>query len=312
MKAEQRKEIETNSLVLAVQKMRQRASGRGLYYVIGTIALVIAAILLYRYFAGERTKARDAKLLQLASADTPEKLKQGMEEYRGELLGSLFKMHLARHHLRNEGIPRLATDRIEPRKQAAASIEQARTYFLELTGEFKDKEEPGLEQEAWIGAAEAEEALVGLPKAENESEFRGNVDKAIQYNENAAAIFPDTDFSKRYKTWAEKIKANKDQFVADQKATYKPTPSLFTPPDAKAGPLGPIVPPIPKGDGPTLPLGPPIPSLPEAPDPKGGTDPKPPEPPKASNTAKEPEPKAKPADPKNIPEPSKGNDPKAK
>src|SRR5262249_34959269 len=120
MKAEQRKEIETNSLVLAVQRWRQRFTGRTLYYLVGTIALIVGGILLYNYFAGERRKTRDAALMDLADATTPEKLKEGMERHRGTLLGSLFKLHLARYQLRNEGLPRLGTDNDTNLKQAAA------------------------------------------------------------------------------------------------------------------------------------------------------------------------------------------------
>ena len=222
MKAEERKQIETNSLVHAVQWVRERMTGRTLYYLLGTVALVVGALLLYRYLTGERTKTRDAALLQLAAADTAEKLKQGMNDHRGTVFGSMFKLHLARHMLLDEGLPRLGTDNSEARKQAAASVEHARTYYLELTGEFNEKENADLLQVSWLGAAQAEEALVGLPTADGGNDSRGSADKAIEYYEKAAAIFPDTEFSKRYKERADKIRANKDQFVATQKAIYKP------------------------------------------------------------------------------------------
>src|SRR2546423_1276997 len=119
MKAEERKEIETNSLIHAVQKARERVTGRTLYYLIGTAALV---------------------------------------------------------------------------------------------------------QEAWHSAAQAEEALVGLPTAAGGTDSRGNVDKVIEYYEKAASIFPDSEPSKRDKARADKIKANKDQFVADQKKIYAERP----------------------------------------------------------------------------------------
>jgi hypothetical protein len=316
MKAEQRKEIETNSLVLAVQRLRKHISGRTLYYFVGILAVIAIIIGFYYYFASERRHARDAILLQLATADTPEKLKAGMEEHRGTVYGSLFKLHLARHQLRNEGLPKLGTDNSTARLQAANSVDDARKYYLELTSEFKEKEDPALLQESWFGAAEAEEALVGLPKPEpNQAEFRGNVDTALDYFDKGAAILPDAEFTKRHKALADKIRANKEKFVADQKEIYKPTPSLFSspPPAPKSDSLLPGLPPFPKGDVPSLPFGPPppptpdakIPELPKLPDAKlpesKPADVKPPEPPK-------------PADPKKTPEPDppKSADPKAK
>ncbi len=292
MKAEQRKEIETNSLVLAVQRMRERLTGRTLYYLVGTAALVIGAILLYRYLTGERTKTRDAAIMQLITANTPEKLKQGIEDHRGTLLGSLFKLQLARHYLLDEGLPKLGTDSSEQRKNAANAISEARTYYLDLTGELKDKEE-ALLQEAWLGAAQAEEALVGLPTAVGGTDSRGDADKAIEYYEHAAAIFPDSEFSKRYKEHADKLKANKDQFVATQKQLYAPRPALpFEPPPPKGGPLstlpklpGTEPPPAPKGETPPKTETPAIPP-PPAPEPKKTPDAKAPESPKGEPKAK--------------------------
>jgi hypothetical protein len=324
MKAEQRKEIETNSLVLAVQRLRKHVSGRTVYYLVGILAVIAIVVGFYYYFAAEKKRARDAILLQLATADNAEKLRAGMEDHRGTVYGSLFKLHFARHQLRNEGLPKLGTDNSTARLQAANSVDDARKYYLELTTEFKEKDDPALLQEAWLGAAEAEEALVGLPRPEpNQAEFRGNVDKALEYYDHGTAILPDTEFTKRYKTKAEKIKANKAKFVADQKEIYKPTPSLFTtPPPPKSGSVLPGLPLTPERDAPSLPLGP-LGPVPPAPTPT--PDPKVPEPPKLLD-AKGPDPKPadvkppeppKPADPKKTPEPKpadppKGPDPKAK
>jgi hypothetical protein len=302
MKAEQRKEIETNSLILAVQKWRQRFTGRSAYYLIGTIALIVGGILLYNYFAGERRKTHDAALFELAFADTPEKLKAGMEAHRGTFLGSLFKLQLARHQLRNEGLPRLGTENETNLRQAAASVEEGRKYFLELTSELKEKEEPGLVQEAWESAGDAEQALVGLPKSETDPESRGSADKAIEYYDKAASIFPDSEKSKRNKAKADKIRANKEQFVADQKTLYKKKPSPIGPPPTKNDPFN--LGPLPEADGTVEPKSPPIKSLPPPPNAKEGkNEPKSPEPPKL-----EPE-KAPP--PRPVEEP-KGPGPKAK
>ena len=311
MKADQRKELETNSLVLAVQRARQRLTGRNVYYLVGTLALIVGAVLVYRYLTRTSSKARDAVLLQLASADTPEKLKAGMEEHRGTVYGSLFKMRLADHYLLNEGLPKLGTDSDEQRKSAVAAVEQARTYYVELTGELKEKEEPALLQQAWHGAGEAEAALVGMPTAAGGTDSRGSADKAIEYFRKAAGIFPDSEPSKRYKERADKLEANKEQFVATQKKLYseRPAPS-FSPPPGKGSPHGsglpsfpdiksplePDAPPAPKADTPKLDLPPvpkgdapkiDIPPIPATPDPKKTTpDPRPADPPKTDPKAK--------------------------
>ena len=263
MKAEERKEIETNSLVLLVQRIRRNANWRAVYYIVGALALLITGIILYRYFTSESLRARDAIMEQLAAADTVDKLKEGMEQHRGTFYGSLFKLHLARYLLKTDGLPKLGTDRWDPRNRAAENIENARAYYIELTGELKEKEHPALVQESWIGAAQAEEALVGLPKTEGGSDSRGDVNKAIEYYENAAKIFADTEFSKRYKERADKLKNTKDEFVAAQRAFYKPVERSAFPPPGKNDPFGPPIPGGPKLDIPGGPVIPPPPKPPE-------------------------------------------------
>ena len=176
-----------------------------------------------------------------------------------------------------------------------------------------------LVQEAWVNAAQAEEALVGLP-VEGGTDYRGNPDKAIEYYEKASSIFPDTEFSKKYKARADKLRANKEQFVADQKAFYKPADVLpWTYPLAPGkkdpfGPQGPILPPLlpftPKGDVPPAPTAPVIPP-PLTPDPKSSAEPK-----KTPDAKLTPDPKV-PADPNKSPDlkppdPPKVADPKSK
>jgi hypothetical protein len=320
MKAEQRKEIESNSLILNVQRLRQKMSGRGLYYLIGAIVLVSAGVLFYRYFSRQSDRARDAMIKDLDSADTPEKLKAGMESHRGSDIGNMFKLHLARHLLLNEGLPKLGTNLGTARTQAAAAIVQARDYFLELTKDLKEKEEPALVQESWHSAAQAEEALIGLPATEGGSDYRGNIDKAIEYYEKAAAIFSDSEPSKRYKAWAEKLTANKAKVVEDYKALYKPRQFPFEHPPIPGGktdsfgksdpsfpklppfpfPAGPgdppVTPPDPKKTDPPKIEAPPIPPPPpvdpkKGETPKGETPPVVPPPPKADPP--KPDPKAK-------------------
>ncbi|HJZ91996.1 MAG TPA: hypothetical protein VKE40_14070 [Gemmataceae bacterium] len=300
MKAERRKEIETNSLVLLVQRWRQHVSSRSLYYLVGTVALVIAIVFLWRYLAGENRRARDAILVELQTADTTEKLREGMDRHRGTIWGSFFKAQLARRRLRVDGLPQLGADRDEARDQAAAAVAEGRKYFLELTTDLKDQDEPGLVQEAWYSAAEAEEALVGMPTKLEGTDSRGDADKAIEYFDQAANIFPDTDLSKGYKKRADDLRANKTQFINTQRALYQRRepflPSKPPEPPKAEGKTGPDVP------APILPPDPGVPDpksvdpkAPKAPEPKSG-EPKTADPKKEGEAPKPPEPK--PADPK--------------
>jgi len=150
-------------------------------------------------------------------------------------------------------------------------------------------------QGAWHSAAEAEEALVGEETAVGANDSRGSADKVIEYLEKSASIFADAEFGKRDKEKADKIKANKDQYVATQKAINKRREPAPAPPAKSNDPFGSLLPGLPKVDPglpkiepppapkAAVPPGPetPILPLPPTPDPKKAPDPKPADPPKA-------------------------------
>ncbi len=220
MQADERKELETNSLAHSLSSMKGKLDSRVLYYVGGTAVLIVAAVLLFRYFSKQKTIARDATILQLETADSAEKLKVLMDEQRGTIFGSIAKLHMARRALTVDGLEKLGTDKVEDRRKAAASLDQARIYFADLTKEFKQSDEPALLQESWLGLAQAEEALVGLPSAEGGTDSRGDADKAIDAYAKAAAIFPDLELSKRYAAHAKELKDDKAEFIKAQKVFY--------------------------------------------------------------------------------------------
>lgn len=247
MQADEQKDLETNSLVESFSSLKSKIDGRTLYYFFGTLFLIVAAVLLFRYFAKQKTLARDAMMLKLESADTPEKLKELMEEGRGTIFGSIAKLHIARRALSVDGLEKIGTDKTEDRSKAAASLEDARSKFAELTKEFKENDEPALLQESWLGLARAEEALVGLPTKEGANDSRGDADKVIEAYAKAGAILSETELSKGYAARSKELKDNKAKFVEVQKAYY----TLVAPPAPPA--LPPITQPDPKVTPPSIP-----------------------------------------------------------
>jgi tetratricopeptide (TPR) repeat protein len=270
MKADEQKAIETNSLAQSLAKVKEQTSSKTLYLIGGAVALVFAGILAWNYFAADRARGRDVKIIELETADTAKKLDDYIKQYEGTPLGNIAKMHLGRRSLGPEGLEKLGTNDKEARRQAVASIEQARKLFLELAEKWKD--EPALTQETWFNAALAEETLVGMPTTDGGTDSRGSLDKAIEYYKKAAAIFPESDASKRYLKLAEEREKNKDGFLAAQKAFYKER---------------------------ELPVLPPLPKFPEIIDPLKKDEPKPdvkkePEAKKEPEVKKEPEAKKEP------------------
>lgn len=228
MQADEQKDLETNSLVESFSSLKSKIDGRSLYYFFGTICLIVAAVLFFRYLARQKTLARDEMLLRLESADTPEKLKEIMEQYRGSYVASNAKLHLARRELTSLGLEKIGTDNSKDFEDAVENLESARTKFSELVKEFKANDDAALLQECWLGIARAEETLVGVAGKSSGAD-RGDLDKSIEAYTKAAAIFPTSELSKAYAARAKELKENKAKFIEAQKAYYsKPTPP--TPP----------------------------------------------------------------------------------
>ena len=285
MQADEQKDLETNSLVESFSSLKSKIDGRTLYYMLGTVFLIVAGVLLFRYFVKQKTLTRDAIVLEIEAANSRDSLKKIMEDHRGTIFGSIAKIHLARLELNVDGLEKIGTDKLEDRNKAASSLENAREHYSALTKELQKNEEPALLQEAWVGLARAEEALVGLPTKEGAGDSRGDADKAIEAYLNAGKIFPELELSKSYGTKANQLKENKSKFIETQKAFYTiiappapPTLPTVKPADPKVTP--PVIPELKLPD----PIVPPV-KAPETPAPK-----KEPEPKKAEPEAKKVDP----------------------
>src|SRR5439155_21112793 len=75
------------------------------------------------------------------------------------------------------------------REDALRNLEEARTLYRQLATESQDS--PVLAQEALMGAATAEEALIGTPLPDNAEGERGTLDHAIDDYQKLADTYPD-------------------------------------------------------------------------------------------------------------------------
>lgn len=205
MKAEERKENETNSLRMWVDRTAQRLKGRAMYALVGSVALVAAVLGLYAYWLNGQHKEKSQWIMDLYSADTVEKLddiiKAGPPENNVVTFARLQKARLA---LFRDGIERLGTSDPDIFQAAVAHIEEGRKLYKDILNDLKT--EPALQQEAWISCAKAEESLLGTPKTKNSSDYLGSYDEMVKDYENAAAIDPGSEASKSYAATAAKFK----------------------------------------------------------------------------------------------------------
>ena len=207
MKAEERKELETNVLLTRLNHWKEKLKGRSAYIFGGSIILIVALFFTIRIWRANNAAAASARLMELISADEEKQLDEiiASPKNMGKPTATWAKLQKARLLLHREGLEKIGTAAATKRKTAFAKIEEGRKLYLETVGELKDT--PSLQQEAFLGCAMAEEALLGTPKEEKNDEFRGNFDTMIKYYRQAAEINPNSDASKSYTATADKKKS---------------------------------------------------------------------------------------------------------
>jgi predicted negative regulator of RcsB-dependent stress response len=289
MKAEKRKEIETNSLAKWLNNVWTGTKRRSAYAWVTAIVLALVLIFGWNYWSKSRTRSHAEQWVELDDADTKEKLEDLANKYRDSLVGKAAKLRLARLALGPDGLDQLGTLDGEQRKKAVVSIERARELYANVAPDLKDNSV--LQQEAWLGAAEAEEALLAVP-TEGSEQPRGNIEKVIEYLKKAREVAGDSDpgkaIEKKMATY-EKDKEQITKFYADVRRQLTP------PKIPELPPLGPLAEPKEPGKQPTDGK-PPIPPLIETKEPakepadaKKEPAPAPKEPAKQPADAKQPE-----------------------
>lgn len=293
MSTEQKKDAQTNEIAERLghgwQQFRQ---GKIISYpVMAGILLLITAIGIYFYIRSEGKAADSKKWTELEEANSIDALEKYAKQYSNTVPGKVAELHMARYLLGPDGIESLSARDEGRRRKAVENIEKARGMFEKLADDLKDY--PIFKAQCYLGCAKAEEALIGYSKEGKGDEFRGSVDKLIDWLNKLAETAPDTPWGKDARTLADDLKnpAKRHELEETQKKLYTmptlipggdPRSPLDTPgvggiPGLPGGGFPPPAPVAPTGPAPTPTpgAGPPAPP----PMPPAGTTP-PPEPPK--------------------------------
>jgi hypothetical protein len=214
MKADERKHLEENTLAHGVSTLVERAkSGRliGLRW----LGLALAAILVIGvwWYAVRQSNRADSQVWSGLS----DLVRRGGESSLTEFAGAhpdstaarLARLETARVHLGPDGLLLLQTGDKTQRGKAVESLEKARDEFTKLAEEFQA--DPTLRATALTGAAEAELALVGIPKAGGLGSI-GSVSAAADlYRKAAQAVGEATPVGEQAKKRADELEANKEE-----------------------------------------------------------------------------------------------------
>jgi tetratricopeptide (TPR) repeat protein len=202
MKAEQRKELQTNWLADHLGRWLQTLSSgpsTGSTIVWGVLILVLgggaAWWYLYAVPAAQRNAALWTKLDNTSSLDGLDTI---IKENPTTPQARIAEFLKARTLLR-VGLEKLAAAADKDRTEARNKVEEAATLYASLAKRPLDS--PLLTQEALLGAARANESL-------------GNIEEALAFYDQLRTRFKDSPFGKEAAATYEKLKANEDAVKA--------------------------------------------------------------------------------------------------
>jgi tetratricopeptide (TPR) repeat protein len=165
MKAEHRKELQTNTLAKTLgQTLQGLKEGPSRTTVVVLVLIALAAVLIFtwRYFSSASQEADSALWYKWDNLAAPDQLEGFLKNKEAEetIQGRLSRFLAARRAL-HEGL--LALGQKDRRDQAQTNLKQAAELYSKLATE--PAKVPSLTEEALLGAAQAFEALGDYDKA---------------------------------------------------------------------------------------------------------------------------------------------------
>jgi hypothetical protein len=186
MKAEHRHELQTNALANQLGKLVDKVktapqSNTTVVYVVIVLAVVLAGA----WYFSSRSSGWSELWVKLDGENDVRVLDTIASGSPGTMPGRVARFQKARLLLHTGLRSLFGVDR----SRAIQNLEDARQLFTNLAPECA--KESLLVQEAMLGAAQAEEALIGIPK-EDKSGDRGTLERATELYVNLAEKYPDS------------------------------------------------------------------------------------------------------------------------
>lgn len=196
MKAEHRKELETNALANWMGRVVESSKGssKNTYILTAVIAVLLIGVAVGWYLINSSTKKASERWRKFDSVATLAELEQFAKDNKGTMAARAARFEEARA-LYAQGIQNLGAQ--EQHASALNSLERARNVYEELAPQSKDM--PAWQQEAFMHVASAEESLVGSGK-------NGSLEKAAEYYQRLADAYPETPLGIAAKKRADELR----------------------------------------------------------------------------------------------------------
>jgi tetratricopeptide (TPR) repeat protein len=215
MKAEHRKELQTNFLadrmgrLLEGMKAGPKSSTSMVAWVL--VILTIGTIAVW-YAAGMYSNRSPlwVRFEQQSAQHNPEALASLANLNPGTLPARAARIQEARILLQ-EGLASLYSNQ---RDSAVKQVKEARKLFDNLSQECVD--DPVLAPQALMGAAKAEEALVGIPANNDPAEGEGHLDSALEYYQKLTKKYPKSFLAKTAQERIDQLTGDKNRPEAEK------------------------------------------------------------------------------------------------
>ena len=228
MKAEHRKELQTNALADRLGKMVEsvKSGPKISLWIWVVLVLAVGLYLFWSFTSKSSANQRSLLWLRLDGIADEKSLQEFADANTGTPPARTARYELARLQLQ-DGVEQFGSP--DKHAEAVKKLVSARTIYLELA---QGKGNPILVQEAMMGTAKAEETLIG---------DQGTVDQAIENYEKLAQAYPESLPGLAAAKRAQYLKDNRKQVEAfyaelnQRMGTKVPTPSS-TPPSGPTPP----------------------------------------------------------------------------
>jgi hypothetical protein len=239
MKAEHRKELQTNALadflgrlIVGYREGFKIRPSHTLLLIVGGIVLVLVAVISISLYRGSVSRGRSAEWVRLDEASTLKDLEGIAAKSSGDAATRVARFQLARVYLRR-GMENFCSTADDGRKEAIENLNEAARLYGDLAAESKDN--AVLVQEALLGVGKAKEAL-------------NELDDALAAYQDLVKRYPNSVNGKAAAERVKKLSDNKEQVSAFYKELDKlAAPIAPTPKKDESKSAAPITP-TPKKD----------------------------------------------------------------
>jgi hypothetical protein len=201
MKAEERKELKTNTLVHTLERVKdglKQGPSRRTVVILGIVGLLVLLIVVWNIAAGVSERRNSARWEKISAATSPEDLESLATEFKNTAQGRVARLQIARNNLQ-DGLGAIYIDN----SGAVTKLSHAADEFEKLAKDFKAT--TVLVQECLFGAAQAREAV-------------GEFDRSQELYADIAKRWPDSQLGQQAEQNADRLKEKKAELEKIQAA----------------------------------------------------------------------------------------------